>query len=104
MITAQEARDLADRINSDVIKFTDGVVDCAIREALERHVNVAYVMINTIEETQQVVVTKFQSLVVKAIKDAGFECRIGLYGESYNPRGLDDNETLYQNYGYIIGW
>ena len=106
MITAQEAKALYDWTGAEIQDYLNKVLEKEIvrmaksgKREYTHHIGA--------EPYDPPKPTPVQQGVVDELKKLGYTARYGVYGSSYVPRGLaDDNGDgpMYQNYGILIRW
>ena len=109
MITAKEAKDLYDQSGQEVADYLKYTVEKEVVKAAEggkRNTMIHLGSKGMFDHLDQII-TPLQKAVVTKLKELGYHAEIKLYGDSYVPRGLaddDGNGLTHQNYGIHIGW
>jgi hypothetical protein len=109
MITAKEAKELYDKSGQEVADYLKHTVEKEVVKAAEggKRNTIIHLGSKGPYEYLDSMVTPLQKTVVWKLKELGYHADIKLYGDSYVPRGLaddDGNGPSHQNYGIHIGW
>lgn len=102
MITAKEAKEIYDKSGAEVANIMEKLnVEQAVKSAAEggKRSTIVYLGDEIWWSTRRSVVTRLREL--------GYGAVIGLYGDKYVPRGLQDDNgegPVHQNYGIHISW
>jgi hypothetical protein len=109
MITAKEAKELYDQSGHEVADYLKYTVEKEVVKAAEggKRNTVIHLGSKGPYEYLVQVITPLQQAVVEKLKELGYRAEIKLYGESYVPRGLaddDGNGPSHENYGIHISW
>ena len=109
MITAKEAKVLYDKSGQEVADYLKYTVEKEVVRAAEGGKRQTIIHLKSLEPFRHLdqVITPLQKAVVDQLKMLGYHAEIKLYGDSYVPRGLaddDGNGPSHQNYGIHIGW
>lgn len=109
MITAKEAKELYDKSGQEVADYLKYTVEKEVVKAAEGGKRQTIIHLKSLEPYRHLdqVITPLQKAVVAKLKELGYHAEIKLYGDSYVPRGLADDDgegPSHQNYGIHIGW
>lgn len=109
MITAHQAKALYDESGHEVELFLQAKVEPEIVKAARSGKRNVIIYLGSLEPYKHLSqeVTATNTAVVNKLRDLGFSATIKLYGDSYVPRGLADDEGMgprYTNYGIEISW
>jgi len=109
MITAKEAKELYDKSGAEVDVYLKNRVEKEVVKAAEggKRITVIHLGSKGMFDHLDQIITPLQKAVVDKLKELGYRAEIKLYGESYVPRGLaddDGNGPSHQNYGIQIIW
>ena len=109
MITAKEAKELYDQSGAEVDHFLKHTVEINVVTAAKSGKRDVIILLDSLGPYEYLdsVVTPLQKAVVAKLKKLGYAAEIKLYGDSYVPRGLADDDgrgPSHQNYGIQISW
>jgi hypothetical protein len=109
MITAKEAKELYDKSGQEVADYLKYTVEKEVVKAANGGKRDTMIHLGSLGPFEYLdsVITPLQRAVVIKLAAFGYRADIKLYGDSYVPRGLaddDDNGPKHQNYGIHIGW
>jgi hypothetical protein len=107
MISAKEANKLLEASGARVQIYLDTKIEPIVKMAIEQGKKYCVIGIASIPSYQIPEPTELDKKVMEALRMLGYTVSFGMYGESFIPRGLDDeglNNPRYRNYGFEIGW
>jgi hypothetical protein len=109
MITAKEAKELYDKSGQEVTDYLKHTVEKEVVKAAEggKRQTIIFLSSKGMFDNLDQLITPLQRAVVDKLQELGYRAGIRLYGDSYIPRGLADdngNGPKHQNYGIHISW
>jgi hypothetical protein len=109
MITAKEAKQFYDDSGYEVEQFLTFSVETEVMNAAKggKRNTIIHLGSKGMFDHLDQIITPLQKAVVDKLKELGYRAEIKLYGESYVPRGLADDDgkgPSHQNYGIQISW
>lgn len=107
MITAKDALELYEKSGAEVQSLLDQKIHPFVEDAATRGKRTCNVHIGSVELYRNMEPTATENAAVEKLKSMGYTVWIAKYGESYVPRGLQNDDgdgPKYRNYGFIIGW
>ena len=109
MITANEAKQLYDESGAEVEQFLKNNVEKQVICAAKAGKRQLFIDMGSVKQFEYLAntITPLQQAVEDKLKTLGYRADIRLDGESYVPRGLDDDEGTgpkIQNYGIQLSW
>lgn len=109
MINAKEAKALYDKSGQEVADYLKSTVEKEVTRAATAGKRKVFIGLGTTEYSSEVPdkITPVHRGVIETLKVLGYVVSIAQDGESYVPRGLQDddgNGPWHTNYGFHIGW
>lgn len=104
MISATEAKKLADRTSVIVNKYIEDNIGPRVKAAAEAGQLQCTLVVDSDVVYISITPTPFQNDVMWKLATLGYRVAFGRIGEEYVIVDDDDTSTTYKNYGYKISW